>query len=116
MKEKENWKKRLGVVYSTSESFDYEQHSDSEEETLPPSRQDLRIMLDRKQRKGKTVTLISGFIGNSKDLEDLSKYLKTKCGTGGSAKEGIILIQGDTRDKILQLLLEKGYKAKKAGG
>ncbi len=116
MKEKENWKNRLGVVYSTGENFDYEQHSDSEEATLPPKQQDLRIMLDRKQRKGKTVTLISGFVGNQKDLEDLSKYLKTKCGTGGSAKEGTILIQGDTRDKILQLLLEKGYKAKKAGG
>ncbi|MDP4184653.1 MAG: translation initiation factor [Bacteroidota bacterium] len=116
MKEKDNWKNRLGVVYSTSNEFDYEHGKDTEEETLPPGKQNLRVMLDSKQRKGKSVTLISGFIGSKDDLEDLAKFLKSKCGVGGSAKEGLILIQGDHREKIMQLLLEKGYKAKKAGG
>lgn len=109
-------KKPTGIVYSTNPDFNYEYESSSEQETLSPNQQDLRVWIDRKQRAGKQVTLITGFVGTTADLEALGKLLKTKCGTGGAAKDGEIMIQGDVRDKVMDLLIKAGYKAKKAGG
>ncbi len=111
-----DWKKRLGVVYSTSDDFDYEKEDQQEQETLPNEEQDLRVMLDKKQRKGKKVSLVTGFVGSDDDLKDLAKLLKTKCGVGGSAKNGEIIIQGDFRDKIVEILSKEGFNIKKSGG
>jgi translation initiation factor 1 len=105
-----------GILYSTNPDYKYNYQNETESLTLPPQQQDLRIFLEKKHRGGKTACVIKGFLGKQDDLEALSRLIKTKCGTGGSAKDGEIIIQGDFRDKILQLLLEKGYKAKKAGG
>lgn len=111
-----SWKERLNVVYSTNPDFQYENQDNETSDTLEPRLQNLRVMLDKKQRAGKQVTLITGFVGSEEDLRDLGKMLKSKCGVGGSAKDGEIIIQGDFRDKVLDLLLKAGYKAKKAGG
>lgn len=111
-----NRKQREGIVFSTSNDFEYEYDEEQNDETLPPQQQKLRVMLDKKQRKGKAVTLVTGFIGDESDLKDLGKELKSKCGVGGTVKDNEILIQGDFRDKILDLLIKAGYKAKKAGG
>lgn len=105
-----------GIVFSTNPDFEYQDNEDEVVETLEPGQQDLRISLDKKQRKGKKVTLISGFIGSDDDLSDLGKTLKTKCGVGGTAKDGEILIQGDVREKIKGLLTQMGYKFKMSGG
>lgn len=101
-----------GIVYSTDPNFSYPQEEHEEQATLPPAQQQLKITLDKKQRAGKTVTVIAGYIGMDADLEKLGKELKTKCGTGGSVKDGLILIQGDYKDKIVKWLLDWGYKAK----
>lgn len=113
MSKKNNWKARVGVVYSTSTDFSYEQAATEEISTLPPGKQSLRVQMDNSGRAGKQVTLISGFIGTPADLENLTKLLKTKCGVGGSAKDGSILIQGDARDKVMTILGKEGYKARK---
>ena len=111
-----DWKDRLGVVFSTNPDHQYEFNEEPEQETLSPQQQDLRVALDKKQRKGKKVTLITGFIGSEDDLKDLGKTLKSKCGTGGSAKDGEIIIQGDFRDKVMDFLKKEGYKVKRIGG
>ena len=104
-----DWKDRLNVVYSTNPDFKYEKGEEQEEETIPKEKQLLRISLDKRNRKGKAVTLITGFVGTVEDLEDLGKLLKVKCGVGGSAKDGEIIVQGDLRQKVLQLLQKEGY-------
>jgi translation initiation factor 1 len=111
-----DWKKRLGVVFSTNPDFGYESEGSEEPDTLPPGRQQLVVLRDRKNRKGKTVTLIRGFQGKEDDLKELGRDLKRKCGVGGSAGEGEILIQGDFTDRIIGLLKEKGYQVKRSGG
>jgi translation initiation factor 1 len=109
-------KNKIGVVYSTNPDFRYEYDAAEVKETLPPQQQDLRVMLDSKNRKGKQVTLITGFRGNDEDMLKLTKELKTSCGSGGTVKNGEIIIQGDFREKVLKYLLDKGYKVKKSGG
>jgi len=101
-----------GIIYSTDPDFKPEINEPEEVDTLPPAQQQLRVKLDTKQRAGKVVTLVDGFIGKTEDLEKLGKDLKTKCGTGGSAKDGQILIQGDYKDKVVKWLQDWGYKAK----
>ncbi|MEM9022608.1 MAG: translation initiation factor [Bacteroidota bacterium] len=109
-------KNRDGIVYSTNSDYEYHYDGDQEAATLPPEEQSLKLLLERKGRGGKTVTLITGFVGAEDDLKALGKKLKAQCGAGGSAKDGEILIQGDFRDRILDLLLKEGYRAKKSGG
>jgi translation initiation factor 1 len=109
---KKNKPDTRGFVYSTDPDFRFEPVPDNTD-TLPPAQQPLKIKLDTKHRAGKAVTLIAGFTGKAEDLEDLGKKLKTICGTGGSAKDGEIIVQGDHRDKILQWLQKNGYKLSK---
>ena len=113
---KKSKKHRSGIVFSTDPDYEYNYNNNEEAETLLPEDQDLRVMLDRKSRAGKQVTLITGFIGSDEDLKSLAKFLKSKCGVGGSSKNNEIMIQGDFRDKVLQLLQNEGYKVKKSGG
>lgn len=107
------WKKRLGVVYSTDPDFKYEEETVSEQQTLEPGAQRLTVSIDRRNRGGKQVTLVSGFTGTEEDLAELGRILKVKCGVGGSAKNGEITVQGDFRDKVTALLTEMGYRAKR---
>ena len=102
------------MVYSTNPDFQYEEESAAEQETLPPARQNLRVGIDRRNRGGKQVTLVTGFVGSDEDLKALGRDLKLKCGVGGSAKGGEITIQGDFRDKVTALLQSMGYKAKRS--
>ena len=113
---KKSRKHRSGIVFSTDPDYQYNYNSSGKEETLAPEEQDLRVTLDKKSRAGKQVTLITGFVGSDDDLKSLAKFLKSKCGVGGSSKNNEIMIQGDFRDKVLQLLQNEGYKAKKSGG
>lgn len=112
MSKKNNRKDRIGVVYSTSDDFEYDYSEQAKQETFPPQQQKLRVLLDTKRRKGKTVTLVTGFVGTDDDLKDLGKLLKQKCGVGGTAKDGEILVQGDFKQKIIEILQKEGYKAK----
>lgn len=104
-----DWKERLGVMYSTNPDFQYNTGDEEEEDTLPKEKQQLRISLDKRNRGGKAVTLVTGFRGTTSDLEALGKFLKVKCGVGGSAKEGEIIVQGDLRPKVLEILQKEGY-------
>lgn len=110
-----DWKKRLGVVYSTNPDFSYSEEPEAEESTLEPARQKLIVTIDRSGRAGKQVTLVKGFVGTADDLATLGKALKVKCGVGGTAKDGEITIQGDLRDKVTQLLISMGYTKAKRG-
>jgi len=101
-----------GIVFSTNPIFNYGDDTDDVIETLPPEKQNLKIFRDSKQRKGKTVTLITGFVGANEALRELEKKLKNLCGSGGSSRDGEILIQGDFRQKILEFLVKNGYKVK----
>ena len=116
-------KNRIHVVYSTDPNYNYEYNNETEDETLPPEKQNLRVILDSKQRKGKTVTLVQGFVGREDDLKELAKLLKNKwtltvqrlenkCGVGGSVKDGEIIIQGEVKEKVLNILRENKYRAK----
>jgi len=102
-----------GLVYSTDPNFKVEEENNNDQETISPAQQKLKVRLDKKQRAGKAVTLVEGFIGQEKDMEELGKKLKSFCGTGGSVKDGEIIVQGDNRDKILQWLLKNDYKGSK---
>ena len=108
-----DWKDRLGVVYSTSADFDYQTNEAEEPETLAPAAQVLRVRIEKKGRGGKTATLVSGFVGTSADLADLGRTLKSKCGVGGSVKDGEILVQGDFRERVISLLRAMGYTGTK---
>jgi len=103
-------KNKSGVVYSTNPDFEYQFEQQEEQETLPPAKQNLLVFLDAKQRAGKAVTIIENFIGKSEDFEALAKTLKTKCGIGGSVKDNQIILQGDFRQKVGQLLTQMGYR------
>ncbi len=115
-KEKQDWKDRLNVVYSTNPDYGYDKDSEEEEDTLEPNKQMLKISIDRKKRKGKSVTLIENFVGSNNDLKELAKKLKNKCGVGGSAKDGEIIIQGEFKQKVADILTQLGYKTKLIGG
>ena len=106
---KNDWKERLNVVYSTNPDYHYETENEEEQSTLMPSQQKLRVQLDRKNRGGKVVTLVTGFVGTEDDLKGLGKLLKSKCGVGGSAKDGEIIVQGDFKQKVVDLLKKEGY-------
>lgn len=112
---KKNKPDARGFVFSTDPSFRFEEEEQQAQDTLPPAQQKLRIRLDTKQRAGKAVTLVTGFIGKEEDLEDLGKKLKNFCGTGGSVKDYEAIVQGDQRDKVLQWLLKNGYDKSKIG-
>ena len=109
-------KEKLNVVYSTNPNFNYEFEEEESVETLPKNQQKLYVSIDRKQRGGKEVTLVEGFVGSDEDLKDLGKLLKSKCGVGGTAKDNEILIQGNFRDKVFDMLFKEGYQVKKKGG
>ena len=104
-----DWKKRLGVVFSTNPDFNYQTEEEEQQDTLAPEKQQLRVAVEKKGRAGKTVTVVNGFHGSEEDLKKLEKMLKAKCGTGGSAKDGIIILQGEMKDKLITILKDLGY-------
>ena len=109
---KNDKKNRINIVYSTNPDFHYEYESQNEAETLAPEKQNLKVIVDSKQRKGKTVTLVQGFIGSEEDLKELAKLRKNKCGVGGSVKDGEIIIQGEVKEKVLTILPDNHYRAR----
>ena len=111
-KKTNDWKNRDGVVYSTSDNFSFDDNDENVEETLSSDKQKLRVELDKKARRGKKVTLITGFIGSDDDLKALGKFVKSKCGVGGSTKNGEIIVQGDFRKKIGEILEKEDYRVK----
>ncbi len=114
---KKNKFNRINIVYSTNPDHEYESEEEEEAETLEANKQQLKVLRDRKKRRGKTATLVEGFVGSEDDLKELGKTLKSKCGVGGSAKDGIIIIQGDLKEKVYNLLKDMGYtKTKMSGG
>ena len=110
-----DWKDRLGVVFSTNPDFNYDTAQEEDTATLPPAQQNLKVWLDR-LKGGRVATVVRGFVGSGDDLQALGKELKKSCGVGGTAKDGEIIIQGDHRDRVIELLIKAGYKAKRAGG
>ena len=110
------WKERLNIVYSTNPDYNYEMNDDEEQTTLPSAQQRLRVQLDRKNRGGKVVTLVTGFVGTDNGLKELGKLLKSKCGVGGSAKDGEIIVQGDFKQRVIDLLKAEGYTQTKPVG
>lgn len=104
-----DWKDRLNIVYSTNPDFAYQTESEDEQETIEKEKQNLRVSIEKKNRGGKTATVVKGFTGSEADLKDLAKLLKTRCGVGGAAKDGEIIIQGDLREKVVDLLKKEGY-------
>jgi translation initiation factor 1 len=109
-------KEKINIVYSTNPDFNYQFEEENKPDTLQPNQQKLYVSIDRKQRGGKEVTLIEGFIGAEDDLKELGKKIKTKCGVGGTVKDNEIIIQGNFKDKVFDLLLKDGYQVKKKGG
>jgi translation initiation factor 1 len=109
-------KERINVVYSTNPNYQYEEEQDDVQDTLPNNQQVLYVSIDKKQRAGKEVTLIEGFVGLEDNLKELGKLLKSKCGVGGTVKDGEILIQGNFRDKIIEILQKEKYGVKRKGG
>ena len=108
-----DWKDRLNIVYSTNPDFGYETDETEEDDTLDKKQQKLRVFMEKKGRGGKTVTLIRGFVGSESDLKDLGKLVKTKCGVGGSVKDGEIIVQGDFKQRVIDLLKAEGYSQTK---
>jgi len=111
-----NKKQRRNIVYSTNPYFSHEEEQNNDDITLDASEQKLYVSIDKKNRGGKEVTLVEGFIGNSEDLKELGKYLKSKCGVGGTSKNNVINIQGNHREKVMNLLSDMGYHVKRKGG
>lgn len=111
-----SWKKRLGMVYSTNPDFQFESENQEEARAIAPGQQMLYVSLDKKNRKGKKVTLVKGYSGSREEVRELARELKSKCGVGGSVDDDAILIQGDFRDRVVTLLEEKGFKVKRSGG
>ena len=108
-----DWKKRLGVVFSTASDYDYQTDAEEEVQTLEAKSQKLRVRIEKNGRGGKTVTIVSGFVGREDDLKELGKALKSKCGVGGSAKDGEVLVQGDFRQRVIEILRAMGYSQTK---
>ena len=104
-----DWKKRLGVVFSTATAYDYQTDAEEEVKTLEAKEQKLRVRIEKNGRGGKTVTIVSGFIGSETALKELGKALKSKCGVGGSAKDGEVLVQGDFKQRVIEILRAMGY-------
>lgn len=104
-----DWKARLGMVYSTNPDFNFETEEEEEEETLDKNKQQLRVCIEKKNRGGKTATVVKGFVGTESDRKELAKLLKTKCGVGGASKDGEIIIQGEIKEKVIEILKKEGY-------